>query len=297
MSEQDKNQPRNLLIGLLIAALIIFSAVQTWYLIIMKDQLDNLQNSQVSSRNIPAQIASTQDTTVHNKSIQDKSIQNNETAVQETNPVADLPSQDVQSATQPDDLKNKAQTEVQQDPVYQADSRRSKPSYRRPPPPRSLFDNDFFNDPYDSRQWDPFAEIERMQREMDRMLDDTYRQLYNRPGQSNNSHNFYRHFSSDDFMPEIDLKENREEYIVRLKLPPNADENDISVTLEGQRLIIKSRREQRSQQRDSSGNFVFRERSSGNFQRSISLREPVYEGGMKSKMDNGVLTIIIPKAI
>ena len=47
--------------------------------------------------------------------------------------------------------------------------------------------------------------------------------------------------------------------------------------------------------RHDPGNIVFSERRSGNFRRSITLPEPVIEGGMKTKIENGVLTIVIPK--
>jgi HSP20 family protein len=95
-------------------------------------------------------------------------------------------------------------------------------------------------------------------------------------------------------MPEMDVKEDRTQYIILVNLP-GADENDISVSVDGRRLTIKGKRKSQKQNRSSNGNIVFSERRTGNFRRSITLPEPVIESGMRTKVENGVLTIIIPK--
>ena len=278
MTESEKKQSKNLLLITVVLALIVFSSVQTYYLIIMKDQLDSLQNQQASGQAPDTGVAETTTAPESSTVINDSAIAEDKGQ---------------QTADQGESLNTEQaerKQDAQKDIMAELDKRQQAPRQPRPPSrPRSPFDDDFFKGPYQPYGWDPYAEIERMEREMDRMFNETYKQLYNRPG-------IRRHFSSDDIMPDIDIKENRDEYIVRVNLP-GADENDISVTLDGQRLTIKGRQEQKSQEQDPSGGFVFRERRSGNFRRSVTLPEPVYEGGMKTKVIDGVLTIIIPKVL
>ena len=83
-------------------------------------------------------------------------------------------------------------------------------------------------------------------------------------------------------------------YMVMVNLP-GADENDISVTLDGQRLTIKGKRYYEKRDRNPSGNIVFQERQSGKFKRSLTLAHPVHQNKMKTRLDNGILKILIPK--
>jgi HSP20 family protein len=147
--------------------------------------------------------------------------------------------------------------------------------------------NDHDRRAFDAPRWDPYAEIERMQRDMDRMLDRQFKQFNNDPY-------FQRNFRQSTSAPHIDVQENERQYMVFVNLPGN-DEKDISVTLDGQRLTITGKQEYKQQKRDQMGNVIFQERRSGRFQRSITLSEPVYQNEMKTRLDNGVLKIKIPK--
>lgn len=125
-----------------------------------------------------------------------------------------------------------------------------------------------------------------MQREMERAFDHPYAP-YNRP-------DFSRHFRADISEPKIDVREDNNQYTVLVNIP-GADANSLSVDLDGQRLSIRGKQEYEKQDRDAFGQVIFSERRSGRFQRSITLREPVEQKGMQTKINNGVLTIIIPK--
>ena len=76
---------------------------------------------------------------------------------------------------------------------------------------------------------------------------------------------------------------------------PGTEKDSISVNLEGQRLSISAKQGYEKQHNDPSGNFTFKERSMGRFQRSLTLTEPVEADAMKTRVDNDVLKIIIPK--
>ena len=90
------------------------------------------------------------------------------------------------------------------------------------------------------------------------------------------------------------MREDQNQYIVLVNIP-GADQKDVSVTLEGQRLTVMGKQEYKNQDRDANGNIIFSERRSGKFKRSITLRAPVDKKGMQTQIDNGVLRILIPK--
>jgi HSP20 family protein len=155
-------------------------------------------------------------------------------------------------------------------------------------PPQSPFADSWTNRALNDRNWDPYREIQRMQREMDRMFNDAFNRF-------NHSPDFQHLYRQQVFSPDIDLNDEGDRYVVLVDIP-GADESDISVNLEEQRLTISGKQDYEKQDKDSYGNMVYRERRSGTFKRSITLPEPVKQSGMQTKLDNGVLTITIPKA-
>lgn len=143
------------------------------------------------------------------------------------------------------------------------------------------------------QSWDRFhkdldRKIERMRRDMDRMFEESYQR------HSGNRPEFQYSFHQDLSAPKMKIREDGTQYIITVKLP-GADESDVSVSLDGQRLTVKGRRKSQKKNSDTSGNIVFTTRSSSNFQRSITLTEPVLENAMKTKVEDGVVTITIAK--
>ena len=157
-------------------------------------------------------------------------------------------------------------------------------------PPRSLFDDDFFNQhSNDAQNWNPYEEIQRMQRDMDRMFNNTFSRFNGNP---DFQHLFAQRFTT----PEMDVQEDDNQYTVIVDLPGASEEN-ISVNLDDQTLTVKGEQEFEKQDKDAMGNIIFQERRSGSFQRSITLPGPVKQSGMKTEVSNGVLTITIPKEV
>ena len=155
-------------------------------------------------------------------------------------------------------------------------------------PQQSPFADNWPNRALHDRDWDPYQEIQRMQREMDRMFNDAFNRFDRSP-------DFQHLYRQQVISPDIDLNDEGDRYVVLVDLP-GAEENDISVHLEDQRLTISGKQNYEKQDTDAYGNMVYRERRSGTFERSIALPEPVKQSGMQTKLDNGVLTITIPKA-
>lgn len=160
------------------------------------------------------------------------------------------------------------------------------PDYRPPHWPDPYTDN-LFSSPYDAQTWDPYAEIQRMQREMDRLFNESFRRFDNSP-------EFQHLFREGMISPELDVREDDDKYTIQVNLP-GSDESSVDVKLDGQQLTIQGKQNYQQQNRDAQGNIIFRERRSGSFKRSFTLPEPVDEKGMKTDINKGVLTIIIPK--
>ncbi len=136
--------------------------------------------------------------------------------------------------------------------------------------------NDFYNN------WNPFAEIERMQKRIDKILKNSYRlNILNKK----NVKSF--------FEPDIDIKETPEEYIIRLDLP-GMDKDKINIEIRGRTLIISG--ERKLEKIEKNEHFFRKERSFGYFSRSIPIPEDSDISKINAKYKKGVLTIRIKKA-
>lgn len=177
------------------------------------------------------------------------------------------------------DLPASAQTQ----PTTQADNQQQSSN------PHLLFNDDFFTaQPFDAQTWNPYEEIQRMQRDMDRMFNNAFNRF-------NSSPDFQHLFKEGFITPEMDIQEDDEKYTVIVNLPGSGEDN-VSVNLNGQTLTVKGEQKFEKLDKDSQGNIIYQERRSGAFQRSITLPGPVKQAGMKTDIKNGVLTITIPKA-
>ena len=89
----------------------------------------------------------------------------------------------------------------------------------------------------------------------------------------------------------IDVQENDKNYLIEAELP-GVDKNDVSVALEDGHLRISVNHEERIE--DQKKNYIHRERRYAAMQRTIALSE-ADASGVKGKLENGVLTITVPK--
>lgn len=112
--------------------------------------------------------------------------------------------------------------------------------------------------------------------------------------------NMLEDFFNDDFPSirnlqnesfKIDLQENEKEYIVEAELP-GVDKENIDLTLEEGRLRIFIKKEENKEEKNK--NYIHRERRWSSMERTILLSD-VDDKALKAKLDNGILTINIPK--
>jgi HSP20 family protein len=92
--------------------------------------------------------------------------------------------------------------------------------------------------------------------------------------------------------PSVDIAERDNMYEVIADLP-GVDEKNIEVSLSGDMLTIKGKREERKEEEE--GDYYVSERQLGAFERSFQLPEGVDGDKIDARFKKGVLTVSIPK--
>ena len=124
----------------------------------------------------------------------------------------------------------------------------------------------------------PFDDLQRFRRQMDRLLDEA-KQPYQPPHAG--------------VFPLINLTEDVNRYYIRAELPGmKADELDIQAT--GNNLAITGERKIVAE--ESEARYHRREREAGKFSRVIGLPGEINADRIEAKLENGILTVVIPKA-
>jgi len=100
---------------------------------------------------------------------------------------------------------------------------------------------------------------------------------------------FQRSLAADTF--KIDVQETEKEYLIEAELPGIA-KDEVKVEVAEGHLKIAVHKEENVEEKDK--NYIHRERRSTSMQRNIHLGEASAEG-IKAKLDNGVLSIVVPK--
>ena len=90
-----------------------------------------------------------------------------------------------------------------------------------------------------------------------------------------------------------DIRDEGEHYLLEADLPGFKKE-DISVNIEGDTLTIRAERTESTDEKDSKGNYITRERSYGSFSRSFDMTGIRVEE-IAAAYENGVLKLTLPK--
>ncbi len=128
-------------------------------------------------------------------------------------------------------------------------------------------------------RWQPFQEIDSLQREMNRLFDDMLT-----PG-TRREHN-------GSFIPAAELKETEDAIHLRLEVPGlEAKDLNVEVTLDA--VSISGERQSESKVEEQ-GN-VRTEFRYGRFQRVIPLPAQVDNQKVEAEYKNGILSLVLPK--
>ncbi len=130
--------------------------------------------------------------------------------------------------------------------------------------------------------WDlrsPFDELERRRRELDRLSENYTGSVFRLP--------------TAGVFPLVNVTEDPDNYYVRAELPGvKTDELDISVT--GETLTLSG--ERKLPEESEKASYHRREREAGSFSRVISLPARLDVDKVKALAEDGVLTVVLPKA-
>lgn len=113
-------------------------------------------------------------------------------------------------------------------------------------------------------RWDPFREMSPLVPAFDRMV----------------------------FNPSFDVTETKDAYEFRADVP-GVKQDEIEISATGNRLTISGKRE--SEQESKTENAYAYERQFGSFSRSFMLPDAADVDHSRSNLENGVLTLIVPK--
>ncbi len=125
--------------------------------------------------------------------------------------------------------------------------------------------------------WNPFAELERIRREFDRLLEELS------PGED----------MERAFAPAVEMYETDKEIVVKVELPGVKKEN-IEVSIKDNMLYIRGEKKEEREEKTETIHRV--ERVYGKFERVLSLPTEVNTDEVKAEFKDGVLEIRLPKA-
>lgn len=129
-------------------------------------------------------------------------------------------------------------------------------------------------------RWDPFREIDEIQREMNRMFDRLA------PRSTNGEGGFA-------FLPAVEMHDDPEAITLKLELP-GLDANDLDIQATAESISISG--ERRFEKRSEDKGVTRSEFRYGRFQRVIPLPNRIQHDQVKAEYKNGILTLTLPKA-
>lgn len=127
-------------------------------------------------------------------------------------------------------------------------------------------------------RWDPFEEIKQTQEHLNQL----FREI---PP-------FGGWLEGKSIAPLMDIKEKGDNVMVTIDLP-GVDKEDIDVSVKDNIIEISAECKKESESEDEG--YTQRERTYRHFSRSAVLPSNVTDEGAKAKLENGVLTITLPK--
>jgi HSP20 family protein len=129
-------------------------------------------------------------------------------------------------------------------------------------------------------RWDPFREAVSLREAMDRLFEDSFTPAQRRADANERV-----------FRLPLDAYVTADEIIVLANMPGVKPE-EVEITIEGDTLTIRGERPRPLENVD----YVMQERPFGKFQRTLNINIPVDANKAEARYDNGLLTLMIPKA-
>jgi HSP20 family protein len=133
-------------------------------------------------------------------------------------------------------------------------------------------------------RWNPARELLTMRDQMDRMMEDAWGTSWGRRGGS---------WDGGVAAFPIDVYQTDKEYVVKGTLPGVKPE-DLDVSIVGETLTIKATAHESQEAKEE--DWLLRESRYSNYSRTVTLPSQVQADKVDASLENGVLTLRIPKA-
>ena len=133
-------------------------------------------------------------------------------------------------------------------------------------------------------RWNPYGDMMNLRDQMDRLFEDTFNLLPS----TRTSFRTPRIWGL-----QLDVSETDDAYIVKAAVP-GITPDDLDITLTNNVLTIKGEIEATEEQEGEV--YHMRELRYGSFSRSLTLPEQVNADGVEANVENGILTVFVPKS-
>lgn len=100
-------------------------------------------------------------------------------------------------------------------------------------------------------------------------------------------------FDRESDVMKTDISEKDGNYVVEIDLP-GFDKKDINIALEDGYLTVSAKKDESTEEKDSKGNYIRRERRTGSCSRSFYVGDRS-EKDIAAAYDKGILTLTFPK--
>jgi HSP20 family protein len=124
-------------------------------------------------------------------------------------------------------------------------------------------------------RWEPLGDLELATERMRRLLEQTFGQLSSTVG----------------WVPLVDIEEQDDAYVLEAEIP-GAKRDDVNIELVGNELVVSGE----VKERERKGILRRSTRRVGAFEYRVVLPENIDRDAIDAKLDDGVLTVRIPKA-
>lgn len=131
-------------------------------------------------------------------------------------------------------------------------------------------------------RWEPFPEFVSLRQAMDRMLEDSFVLPAGLGGV----------LGQGPTLP-VDIYQTPDELVIKADLP-GARPEDVEVSIAGDTLTIEG--ESKDETEVKRDGYYLKERRYGSFSRSLTLPPGLNSDKVEARFENGVLTLIVPKA-
>ena len=135
-----------------------------------------------------------------------------------------------------------------------------------------------------SNGWDPYSELARLQRQMNRLFDESFSGRSWRTGIS----------AGDTYDLSTDIQGTKDKYVVSMDIP-GMEKKNIDVEVKNNTLLVSGERTNENEENDK--NYYRQERSFGYFSQSLPLPDDADSSGISVDYNKGVLKIELPKLV